>query len=838
MTAVLLPNRGSLWAALFLALACAALGLTLAAHHPLAGGLAVVAWLAAALAAARFWPQTPLLLALLPLLGLAPWSGWISLEELDLLVLACAAGGYASVALRLLPQTRAPAWRHTLAFSPLVLLLLSLFGLSVLIAVGLGLSDAGGLDWGLFQGYHEPMNSLRAGKSFFLALLLWPLWVHAGACRPRELVRSLVLGLCLGLGGAGLAVLWERAANTGLLDFATEYRSSALFWEMHVGGAALEGFLALSLPMSVLALLRVRRPWQFSLALGLVLLGIYACLTSFSRGVYVALPLSLALLLVLRSVQRRRTERGPGRAKAPLLPQASQAKLGALLIAGSFGLAALWMFDAASTRGLLALLGIMLSLLLMPASLWLPSTAQRVTAVLMGGLLALLLAALSWVLIKALPEQFRAAYAAYVLAFAANLALRARHKPGQAQPVYLCLAAAAWFWLLSCLVFVADSWGGPPARLNAMGSTLLMGSVWSLTLLWPALWPLRGTAAADGPGWRSRSLLFGGVLLVAALVMMLGGSAGWRERLSNWPEDLQARLNHWQQGLDMLATPQDWLLGKGAGRFVANHFYVGPGTQHTGDYRLKTEAAPPQLHYLLLTGGKRMLGDGELFRISQRIAAPQGELTLEARLRAADHVALRAEVCEKHLLYSSNCLSQRLEIKAQPGAWQRLSVPLGTAPALGGAWYAPRLISFSVAVESTGGRVDIGELQLRDGRGPLLRNSDFSGEMAHWFFSSDRYHLPWHLKNLGLHVLFEQGLVGVALLGVLLLLALWRLIAGRGREHPLAPALAASLLGFVLLGVFDSLIDAPRIAFLFYVLLLFSLGLRALPGAAAAEPSK
>ena len=46
----------------------------------------------------------------------------------------------------------------------------------------------------------------------------------------------------LGLAGAALATVWERTAFTGLLNFSSDYRATALFWEMHVGGTALDGF--------------------------------------------------------------------------------------------------------------------------------------------------------------------------------------------------------------------------------------------------------------------------------------------------------------------------------------------------------------------------------------------------------------------------------------------------------------------------------------------------------------------------------------------------------------------------------------------------------------------
>ena len=46
--------------------------------------------------------------------------------------------------------------------------------------------------------------------------------------------------------------------------------------------------------------------------------------------------------------------------------------------------------------------------------------------------------------------------------------------------------------------------------------------------------------------------------------------------------------------------------------------------------------------------------------------------------------------------------------------------------------------------------------------------------------------------------------------------------------HPLAPAIAGSLAGFVMVGLFDSLVDVPRDAFVFYFLLLQALTLHGL----------
>ena len=70
-------------------------------------------------------------------------------------------------------------------------------------------------------------------------------------------------------------------------------------------------------------------------------------------------------------------------------------------------------------------------------------------------------------------------------------------------------------------------------------------------------------------------------------------------------------------------------------------------------------------------------------------------------------------------------------------------------------------------------------------------------------------------------MLFDQGIVGLLLFVILTGGALYRLVAGAAHWHPLAPFLTAALAGFLLVGLFDSLLDVPRLAFLFYLLTLF-----------------
>ena len=850
-----LPATRLQWLALLASVGLGVVGAELAWHHPLSGPVALVSWCAVALLAALFWVKTPLLLlAPLPLVGLAPWTGWITFEEMDLLVTACGCGGYLAYALQLNARDRAPAWRHALVYSPAVVVLILALALSTAWSVRRGFADAGGFAFGWFHGYHEAMNSVRNAKALFLVLVLLPLWTAAAAARPRGFARGLLLGLVLALAGASAAALWERLAYTGLLDFSTDYRTTALFWEMHVGGAALDGFLMLTLPFAVLALLRTRSPWRFAIGLGVVLLAAYAVLTTFSRGVYLALPLSLVPMVLLADAQRRRAATGGPESSqldstlgAVDEPLPHLAKAGALGMAAAFALAAALVFGGGGYRGLLALFFVMVILLTMPASLWRPNFAQRLTALLLGGLMALLLGAGSWALSMAVPK---AAYVLNAVALACCALLRWRDAPGQTRPIYLLLVTTSWFWLLATMVIVADYWGGTAGRWTSLAAGLALAGVWAAVLLEQRLWPLR---RADGrhADWRKRALLVAGLVLVMSVVAALGGGAYLRDRVASWKEDGKTRMTHWHESLKLMHGGRQWLLGKGAGRFVSSNLYDGPASARTGDYRLRTDEGEA---YLALTAGKHMIGWGEQFRISQRIAPPApGPVTVQLMTRtAAAEAVLALQICERNLIYPTHCVTKDVVLKSEaptgpdgavaltgkPPAWTRQEFSLGSVPAMGGDWWAPRFVTFSLALDSRGARVDLARIAMRDSQGrQLLINGDFNRETARWFFSSDRYHLPWHIKNVALHVLFEQGLLGLALLSTAYLLALVRLSFGRGRDHPLAPAVVAGLIGFAAVGAFDSLLDAPRIGLVFFMLLLLGLGLRALPGEGVARNS-
>ena len=787
---------------------CLAAGLALAGHHPLAPMAAATAVMVMA-AVCCMQPQAWLLLpAVLPLAGLAPWTGWLTFEEWDLLVLAAAAGGHLRLASHGLRAPVAPTQASGAA--ALAWLLGALVLASTVVSMFRGFADAGGFSFGWYQGYREPMNSVRLAKAAVAAMLLLPLWLHAQATDPRDASRKLVLGLSLGLLGTSLAAAWERAAFTDLANFDSDYRTTALFWEMHVGGAALDGWLALTLPFAVGGLMAHDTRWR-NLLLGLcVAVACYACLTTFSRGVYLAVPVGVALTVLLQMRQRNDQRTGERHAG----PAAWLVGVGLVAAAA---IAAMLVFPGSGYRGLLALLGTGWTLLALPGALHGSRRVLLLAGLVAGGVLAVGV----WLLGPLLPRGPYLLFAAATAIAWAAIAWQRRAQDGRpsAAPV---IALAAVVCQCVGVAQVALHWGGAAALPAAAG---VGGAVLLLLLLLPAV-------VDRLPAWqrhlRWQAATAGAMLLACAVVatFMAGSYMGGRFATSS--ADFEGRLLHWKRGLDLLSGPGDWLLGKGLGRYVdQNALHAQPG-ERPGDYRLNQDAAGPAL---TLIAGTHMVGWGELLRVSQRIDRPQAPVRVQLQARADKDARLHVEICQKHLLYDKGCLVKQVQVPGRPGQWQAVQLTLEGAPLVPGPWYAPRLVSFSIGTDTSGWPVAVRSLSAHDAQGhELLSNGDFQDGLAHWFFSSDRNHLPWHIKNMAMHLLFDQGLLGLGSVLALVAACLVRTTVGGARSHPLAPGLAGGTAGLLIVGLFDSLLDVPRLAALFYALMLAGVSLHAVHG--------
>jgi hypothetical protein len=308
-----------------------AAGVVLAIHHPSHPRFALAAfslWCVAAIRWPRLWLYA--LPACLPAASLAPWTGWLVFDEFDLVVMGAAAAGFLFLA-----RHEAAVDRPAGSRPRLVLPLLCVFTASLATVHGLAAASDGPVGW--YDGYSSPLNALRVGKGLLYALLMAPLIRRAIRASECDTLRSVAAGMLTGIGIVVAAIIIERSIYAGLFDFGQPYRTTALFWEMHVGGAALDGYLALAWPVVAWAVLRSRKRWCWTATAALALLVEYACLTTFSRGLYLGVAGGLVLLSLQLSRRTVRPSLPSWRRRADLiLALALFAQLAAVIGTESF----------------------------------------------------------------------------------------------------------------------------------------------------------------------------------------------------------------------------------------------------------------------------------------------------------------------------------------------------------------------------------------------------------------------------------------------------------------------------------------------------------------------
>jgi hypothetical protein len=228
------------------------------------------------------WPVLwfVLLPAILPSLDLGPWTGWIALSEADIAVLATLA-----VLLLRAPPSRQDLWPddRVRLFPRLVLALATL---AWLIGILRGFSITANFPGGSDNPYLTWLNTVRLAKPFLCALALLPFM----RARQRQYGDAAVLfgaGMLIGLALVGLAALAERTAFTSLADIHSDFRITATFSSMHVGGGHIGAYLAFAMPFMIVCLLRPRLWTLVSLILLLPLAG-YTLAVTFARTAYVA----------------------------------------------------------------------------------------------------------------------------------------------------------------------------------------------------------------------------------------------------------------------------------------------------------------------------------------------------------------------------------------------------------------------------------------------------------------------------------------------------------------------------------------------------------------------
>lgn len=340
-------------------------------------------------------------------------------------------------------------------------------------------------------------------------------------------------------------------------------------------------------------------------------------------------------------------------------------------------------------------------------------------------------------------------------------------------------------------------------------------------------------------GWRRPAGAALVAILIAelVLVLVLGSDSFMLGRLERVSHDLRSRIEHWQRGLALLHGAPDWWLGKGMGRLPAE--LAGAGlVEPSGSARVVADSGQPHLE---LRGPSRSDALVGRYALAQRVPREAVAYQLSVDVRSERPSRLLVAVCDIHLLYEKACRRASTSIAASGPAWEHLTLKLEGAPGPPGTGSELRRAVLSLAIGQAGSVVELDNLVLSDGGSSnVLRNADFSRDLAHWYPMAKDYFVPWHIDNLALEILIEQGIAGLLAFALLMACAFAALFGRRRRANPIvaatAPVLAAALAGALLVGVVSSVLDMPRVAFLMFFLALLPIELeRATPDSSSEE---
>lgn len=298
-------------------------------------------------------------------------------------------------------------------------------------------------------------------------------------------------------------------------------------------------------------------------------------------------------------------------------------------------------------------------------------------------------------------------------------------------------------------------------------------------------------------------------MLAAAAPVLRGGFA--QQRLAQTAQDYAVRLAHWRDALALRdADLFTAVFGAGLGRFPALHLWRSAEPVHAGVFSVDHDGSGPLLR----------LGAGAAVYVEQVVEVGPGQrLVLSLDQRAPAGARLGVALCEKWLLTSARCARVEFSQASVGAGWRRDQWRLDTtgwAPAPPGLGRPVKLALFSGGRE---GAIEIAKLQLatEDGR-QLLVNGGFQHGLDHWFYSTD-VDPPWHIHSLPVTVLFDQGWLGVLAWSSALLLALRGAALRAWRGDLAAVGVLAALVAFSVSGLVNSLIDTPRMLWLWCLLL-------------------
>ncbi|MCM2283279.1 MAG: hypothetical protein NDI81_00755 [Desulfobacula sp.] len=707
----------------------------------------------------RFWIF--FLPAFLPLVNTAPWSGHVLYEEFDLFILAtisiaCWKGYYRIDNLKTIDSK--------------IIFFCFLFFLSVSISFVKGLSPVHSLTPDDFSNYLSHYNSVRVARSFIWALLLFPLLHFDIKSDHRIVTTHLFSGFAVGLVGVCIIVFWERGIIwdllngssrydyfRSLLDFSSEYRTTALFSDMNTGGSAIDDYVSLS--------------WAFGLGIYLKYFSAVNNKWSLKHiliGCLVLIPLFSALYVIGTTFTR--------------------------ITYLSFGASAF-----------IFIIG------------WLVGIKDWVTQTNIFFYLAIIL---FWGLITGI-FFFLYGRGGYISIFAGASGVLGGVMLGGASyyfPRLISIAGGVFIFMGSIFLMVramiTSRWTETPLFEACIISMIV---VWILFSISTGL----GRIAALKKKFFVFISIFFPILFVLSLTVPMVSGKRMQTRFSESQRDAGTRFAHYKNVLNVMDTNMDtFFRGMGVGSFPRNFIKNNEKASQIGTYHFVNDGES----FLRLKGGKDM-AVGQRLLPGSLTANGRYALQIKARTNTPDSF-LSVGICSRNLMDTTDCKFHKFSFKGLTNQWVEFIISIEENQLKNYKWYSswPRIFSFYNLNKDV--VIDIKDVRLYNDRGEnALSNGTFEKGGQRWFSYNEHEHLPWHIKNMMLHLYYEQGMLGLVGFILLLLYAFWKTWPGVKNGQLFSSIIATSLTGITIAGLTGCVLDSPRVALLYYLVLFTALSL-------------
>jgi hypothetical protein len=377
-----------------------------------------------------------------------------------------------------------------------------------------------------------------------------------------------------------------------------------------------------------------------------------------------------------------------------------------------------------------------------------------------------------------------------------------------ALPFTLSLVRLRSRWLAGALLLLTCIAGGYTLTVTFARTAYVAGLV--AMAVSGALWV--GLFRHQRRCWRLAALL--PMMLLLAALAATAFSATMRERLAASVLDFEIRQANWRAGLavrdpDSLAA----MFGAGLGSYQRT-MLMRSAVNRPSDLVVEEDGQ----------GAYVSMRVESPFYLGQKIVPPDaGMLHLSLLARTRDEgTTLGVAACDKVLLYSDNCRGGQVTLNVRDG-WRKLSFAIPHEGLGGGFGWLRRPVELSLFGGPVGHHVDLRTVSLTDGSDrALLVNGDFAHGLDRWIFTDDS-HISWRMLNQYLMLWFETGAFGlVAWLAFSLVATAGGFFAARAGDASGA-SVAGSLTGFMVSGLFDNVLEAPRLATLFFLICLCGL---------------